>query len=63
VWSDPQVFVFAPAFAAPEAPLPLGERMDDVRVCNLSSFEDAGEHDIFVKFLAGEEVRQSLTCA
>jgi hypothetical protein len=61
-WDDPQVHVFAPGFAAPRDPLSLHWRGEDVGSVQFGLVPRlAGEQDIFVKFLAGGEVRQSLT--
>jgi serine/threonine protein kinase len=61
-WDDPQVFVFAPGFQVPQALLPVDMRLSEMGSVQFDLVPKiAGEHDIFVKFLAGEEVRQSLT--
>jgi serine/threonine protein kinase len=60
-WDDPQVYIFAPDFAAPQAPLAVNVAGDVGSVQFNLAPQKAGEHDVFVKFLAGEQVRQSLT--
>lgn len=62
VWNDPQIFVFAPGFDAPREYLPIdlqGGNLGSTQFCLIPRI--AGTQDIFVKFLAKDEVRQSLT--
>ncbi len=62
-WESPQVFVFAHTFEIhPGTSLPLRAPVGDIMDTTFDLVPQvAGEHDVFVKFMDGDEVRQTLS--
>ncbi len=62
-WENPQLLVFAHGFTIkPGIVLPFAPPVGDVHSLTFEMFpERCGEHDVFVKFLDGDEVRHTLS--